>query len=129
MIPPGFHVLHEDVHHEVLGQTFSAEVLEQEAHVTEMKVGDASALGGHREAKILIEPLGGLEVLGRDERLDFSDAEIRHCGSLRGLTFEVRRDQRQDARPGPVKMYRVPPARAWWPAVGPRLDRRVRPHW
>ena len=22
-----------------------------------------------------------------------------------GLTFEVRRDQRQDARPGPVKMY------------------------
>jgi hypothetical protein len=45
-----------------------------------------------------------------------------------GLTFEVRRDRRQDAKPGPVKMYPVPPARAWWPAVGPRLDRRVRPH-
>ena len=40
----------------------------------------------------------------------------------------MRRDRRQDARPGPVKMYRVPPARAWWPAVGPRLDRRVRRH-
>ena len=26
-------------------------------------------------------------------------------GLLRGLTFELRRDQRQDARPGPVKMY------------------------
>jgi hypothetical protein len=23
---------------------------------------------------------------------------------------------------------RVPPDRAWWPAVGPRLDRGVRPH-
>src|SRR5215207_7318247 len=41
------------------------------------------------------------------------------------LTFEVRRDQRQDAKPGLVKMYRVPPARAWWPAVGPRLERRL----
>ena len=44
------------------------------------------------------------------------------------LTFELRRDQRQDARPGLVKMYRVPPARAWWPAVGPRLERGVRQH-
>ena len=42
------------------------------------------------------------------------------------LTFEVRRDQRWDARPGLAKMYRVPPDRALWPAVGPRLDRGVR---
>ncbi len=48
---------------------------------------------------------------------------------LRRLTFELRRDQRQDARPGPVKMYSVPPGRAWWLAVGPRLERGVRPHW
>ena len=27
-----------------------------------------------------------------------------------------------------MKMYRVPLARAWWPAVGPRLERRVRQH-
>ena len=40
----------------------------------------------------------------------------------------MRRDRRQDARPGLVKMYRVPPVRAWWLAVGPRLDRMVRPH-
>jgi len=46
---------------------------------------------------------------------------------VRRLTFEVRREQRRDARPGPQKMYTVPVARAWWPAVGPRLDRRVRP--
>ena len=45
---------------------------------------------------------------------------------LRRLTFELRRGQRQDARPGPVKMYRVPPARDWWLAVGPRLERGVR---
>ena len=42
------------------------------------------------------------------------------------LTFELSGRQRQDARPGPVKMYRVPPARAWWPAVGAPLERGVR---
>ena len=50
-------------------------------------------------------------------------------GALWCLTFELRRDRRQDARPGPVKMYSVPPARAWWLAVGPRLERGVRRHW
>ena len=45
---------------------------------------------------------------------------------LCGLTFELSGRQRQDARPGPVKMYRVPPARAWWPAVGAPLERGVR---
>ncbi|CAD5373033.1 hypothetical protein RA210_U280008 [Rubrivivax sp. A210] len=49
---------------------------------------------------------------------------LRH---LCGLTFELSGRQRQDARPGPVKMYRVPPARAWWPAVGAPLERGVRP--
>ena len=48
-------------------------------------------------------------------------------GILRGLTLEVRRGQRWDARPRPQKMYTVPVAGAWWPAVGPRLDRVVRP--
>ena len=46
---------------------------------------------------------------------------------MRGLTFELSGRRRQDARPGPVKMYRVPPARAWWPAVGAPLERGVRP--
>ena len=45
---------------------------------------------------------------------------------MRGLTFEVRRDQRWDARPGLVKMYSVPAARAWWHAVGSQVDRGVR---
>jgi hypothetical protein len=45
---------------------------------------------------------------------------------LRGLTFELTGRQRQDARPGLVKMYRVPPARAWWPAVGSPVERGVR---
>ena len=40
---------------------------------------------------------------------------------------EVRRGQRWDARPRPQKMYTVPVAGAWWLAVGPRLDRLVRP--
>ena len=48
--------------------------------------------------------------------------------SVRCLTFELSGRRRQDARPGPVKMYRVPPARAWWPAVGAPLEREVRPH-
>ena len=44
-----------------------------------------------------------------------------------GLTFELSGRRRQDARPGLVKMYRVPPDRAWWPAVGAPLERGVRP--
>ena len=44
------------------------------------------------------------------------------------LTFELSGRQRQDARPGLAKMYRVPPDRAWWPAVGAPLERGVRPH-
>ena len=48
------------------------------------------------------------------------------CMALRCLTFEVSRRRRWDARPGLAKMYRVPPARAWWPAVGAPLDRGVR---
>jgi hypothetical protein len=43
-----------------------------------------------------------------------------------GLTFELSGRQRQDARPGLAKMYRVPPGRAWWPAVGAPLERGVR---
>ena len=46
----------------------------------------------------------------------------------RRLTFELSGRQRQDARPGLAKMYRVPPDRAWWPAVGAPLERGVRHH-
>ena len=46
---------------------------------------------------------------------------------LRGLTFELRRGRRQAARPRPQRMYTVPVAGALWLAVGPRLERRVRP--
>ena len=42
------------------------------------------------------------------------------------LTFELSGRQRQDARPGLAKMYRVPTARARWPAVGAPLERGVR---
>jgi len=47
------------------------------------------------------------------------------CG-LRGLTYKLSGRQRQDARPGLAKMYRVPPDWAWWPAVGAPLERGVR---
>ena len=49
---------------------------------------------------------------------------MRSCG----LTFELRGRQRQDARPGLATMYRVPPDRAWWPAVGAPFERGVRRH-
>ena len=56
---------------------------------------------------------------------------IQHCWPRVGvdlwcLTFELSGRRRQDARPGLAKMYRVPPARAWWPAVGAPLERGVR---
>jgi hypothetical protein len=43
------------------------------------------------------------------------------------LTFELTGLQREDARPGLAKMYRVPPDRAWWPAVAAPVERGVRP--
>ena len=43
-----------------------------------------------------------------------------------GLTFELRRHQRCDARARMAKMYRVPPAGPAWRAVGARLERGVR---
>ena len=45
---------------------------------------------------------------------------------MRGLTFELRRHQRCDARARMAKMYRVPPAGPAWHAVGARLERGVR---
>ena len=44
----------------------------------------------------------------------------------RGLTFELSRHQRCDARARMAKMYRVPPAGPTWHAVGARLERGVR---
>jgi hypothetical protein len=54
------------------------------------------------------------------------DPDCECCWTC-SLTFELSGHQRQDARPGPVKMYTVPPDRAWWPAVGAPLERGVRP--
>ena len=45
---------------------------------------------------------------------------------LPGLTLEVTGRRRQDASARTVKMYRVPPAGRWWPAVGAPVDRGVR---
>ena len=64
-------------------------------------------------------------VFGNDWRsMATNAAEV--C--LWGLTFELSGRQRQDARTGLAKMYRVPPDRAWWPAVGAPLERGVRHH-
>ena len=49
-----------------------------------------------------------------------ADAAFLGC-----LTFELRGRQRQAARPWAVKMYGVPPARAWRPAAGARLARTL----
>ena len=71
---------------------------------------------------------------GSNRNWCIADAKARSCildkerSRLRGLTFELSGRQRQDARPGLAKMYRVPPDRAWWPAVGAPLERGVRPH-
>ena len=56
-----------------------------------------------------------------------NEVMLEERGILRGLTFELSGRRRQDARPGLAKMYRVPPDRAWWPAVGAPLERGVRP--
>ena len=52
-------------------------------------------------------------------------AEVERQKPERDLTFELSGRRRQDARPGLATMYRVPPDRAWWPAVGAPLERGV----
>ena len=51
----------------------------------------------------------------------------RSSWTFRGLTFELSRHQRCDARARVAKMYRVPPTGPAWPAVGAQLERGVRP--
>ena len=80
---------------------------------------------------MIVLPAPGLgDRTFEDERVK----DIPHCHFraayrtvLCGLTFELSGRRRQDARPGLAKMYRVPPDRAWWPAVGAPLERGVRP--
>jgi hypothetical protein len=43
----------------------------------------------------------------------------------RGLPFELSGRRRQDTKPLPAKMYRIPPPRAWWPVLGAPLERGV----
>jgi hypothetical protein len=67
--------------------------------------------------------------VSRTRRLTWHDDDNARSACIcipRNLTFELSGRQRQDARPGPVKMYTVPPDRAWWPAVGAPLERGVR---
>ena len=52
----------------------------------------------------------------------------RNSLAFRGLTFELSRHQRCDARARAAKMYRVPLAGPAWHAVGARLERGVRLH-
>jgi hypothetical protein len=66
---------------------------------------------------------------GKRQPSGASEAGYNLARGHAGLTFEVSGRRRWDAKPGPVKMYRVPLARAWWPAVGAALDRGVRPRW
>jgi hypothetical protein len=80
-----------------------------------------------------VQPVWGRTVLGGlaaswlfSPRRQALTLLTRHYSHLRCLTFELSGRQRQDAGPGPVKMHRVPPARAWWPAVGAPLERGVR---
>jgi hypothetical protein len=59
--------------------------------------------------------------------LVFAALRVATALFLCGLTFELSRAQRQDALARTEKMYRVPQAGPRWPAVGPRLERGVRP--
>ena len=58
---------------------------------------------------------------GEERERELTDGWFWRC-----LTFELSGRRRQDAGPGLAKMYRVPPDRAWWPAVGAPLERGVR---
>ena len=62
-----------------------------------------------------------------DHALDTFRAELAKRLFVCALTFELSGRQRQDASARAAKMYSVPPAGRWWPAVGAPLERGVRP--
>jgi hypothetical protein len=68
----------------------------------------------------------GVQAVG--DGVEFILGVDRQVGALGQVTFELTGHRRWDARPGLAKMYRVPPDRAWWPAVGAPVERGVRPH-
>ena len=75
-------------------------------------------------------PLGVVGfTCARSAGIEFGIQDCSTCAgvALWWLTFELSGRQRQDARPGRVKMDGVPLARSWWPAVGAPLERGVRP--
>ncbi len=61
-------------------------------------------------------------------RGDVRERQWNEADFQRRITFELRRTQRWDARARTGRMYRVPQAGPWWPAVGARLERGVRHH-
>jgi hypothetical protein len=71
----------------------------------------------------------GSRQISPDSDTQFAKVPACTKGRLWGLTFEVRRRRRHDARARLAKMYRVPPTGPWWHAVGARLDRVVRRRW
>ena len=72
-----------------------------------------------------LEAQKGRKPLEQGGALEQVAARIKR---VMGLTFELTGRQRRGARPGLAKMYRVPPDRAWWPAVGAPVERGVRRH-
>ena len=66
---------------------------------------------------LLLEEMG--EKMFVAARIEFGKAKV---------TFELSGRRRQATRPRLAKMYRVPPDRAWWPAVGSPPEKWVRPH-
>jgi len=67
------------MHHEILGQRFGTEILQEEADMAQVKVGDAATFGGHGESQVFVELLGQLEVSGWHKRLDFRDCQVGHA--------------------------------------------------
>ena len=81
----------------------------------------ARATGGPLGPRFGCQSLAGL-VFG----CFIAAVNSRHELPLRGLTFEVTRDRRVGAGPA-GHMIGLGATRAWCQAVGPRVDRRVRP--
>ena len=68
-----------------------------------------------------IEPQDAVTTaIPRERRVRIVD-EVRVFGCLWCLTFELSRARREDARPA-LRMMNLTVARAWWLAVGARLE-------
>lgn len=73
LVPPGIHILHQQMHHKILCQVIGTKILQQKTHMLKMEISHAAAFRGHGKAHVFIKLFGKREIFRWHKSFDFSD--------------------------------------------------------